>query len=508
VTFPRAASPSLLARTSLALALTAVAPALLPAQALAAPGTQFPILLRPLTRGAPFVTTLTEAGVVGGNSFAVLHERACLWSADGTPTELTPSYDFGGTSVVDADERGDLITAEEDARDPEHLTVTFRLRRNGMIVEAGALGLVTLKAINHRGEAVGTASSGRVKLWRDSALIDVGVGIPIDLNDAGQVLVDAGSGAGGPYVWQDGKVTHLGELVPGFAVQPTAMNEHGHVVGDTQTSRGHLAFLWKDGAMVEIGAPGGYSTARDINAFDQIVGETTSDGPYLWQDGQRTPLRSLVAPASGWRLASALLINDAGRIVGNAFLGQDGHDQTVVVDLPSCTGPGEACGHGRPDGGAQDAGGDPDAAAAPEADGAAEDLAGGETAPSGDAGPPGPDGAAPAPDTATVAVDASAAPLEAGIPRADAGADAAEQDAASLDARAGADAGADVFIGGTTDSAAPEAGVSPAPEVSGGGARPAGCACSFEHRPETSPASLGAALAAVVWFRRRRRPKG
>src|SRR3954468_18012439 len=181
-------------RTLLALALTSMGPALLPARALAEPGTVVPVPLGQLGRTAPFVYALTEGGVAGGNTYLENgFEHACLWNEDGTLIDLLPAYDLGGTSVLDVNERGDVITAEVDEHDPEDPKVVFHLRHNGVSVAASAFGMLTLNKINEHGDILGAAAGGRVALWRDRATIDVGPGLPIDLNNAGQVLVDVGS---------------------------------------------------------------------------------------------------------------------------------------------------------------------------------------------------------------------------------------------------------------------------------------------------------------------------
>ncbi len=84
------------------------------------------------------------------------------------------------------------------------------------------------------------------------------------------------------------------------------------------------AFLWRNGAMEDLGTLGGSnSCAYDINDLNQVVGdsETGDVGEsglpvfhgFLWQNGVRTDLGTL-----GGATSSAFGINNRGQIVGQA----------------------------------------------------------------------------------------------------------------------------------------------------------------------------------------------
>src|SRR5205085_4852074 len=65
---------------------------------------------------------------------------------------------------------------------------------------------------------------------------------------------------------------------------------------------------------------GDFSSASALNNLGQVVGDTDDSSftslPFLWQNGVMVDLNSLLPPNSGWQLASASFINDAGQIVG------------------------------------------------------------------------------------------------------------------------------------------------------------------------------------------------
>jgi probable HAF family extracellular repeat protein len=142
--------------------------------------------------------------------------------------------------------------------------------------------------INRRGDVVGrTASPAGPRpepgfIWQDGQWI-VLPGSFVDLNDAG----DAVGLTYAPWhaaLWRDGTTVDLGTL-GGSLSQAVAINEHGQVVGVSQTADGEThAFLWQDGQLVDLGAAAGAetaSTAVDINDRGQILGEV--DGrPVTW----------------------------------------------------------------------------------------------------------------------------------------------------------------------------------------------------------------------------------
>jgi len=138
------------------------------------------------------------------------------------------------------------------------------------------------------------------------------------VTEDGQVL-------GNGWIWRNGVRVSLGLKGSG-----TAINRKGHVVGSYLTGEWYNAglaivpvqhaFVWQDEKMTDLGTFGGLNSyASSINNSDQVVGVADSSQgrqTFLWQNGVKTPLASLVSATSGWKLESVNRILDDGRVLG------------------------------------------------------------------------------------------------------------------------------------------------------------------------------------------------
>lgn len=83
-------------------------------------------------------------------------------------------------------------------------------------------------------------------------------------------------------------------------------------------------FLWRDGAILDLGSLGGTQTnPQHINDQGEIVGASRSATPnraFLWDKGVMVDLNTLIPANSGWVLLQANCINASGQIVGNGLL--------------------------------------------------------------------------------------------------------------------------------------------------------------------------------------------
>ncbi len=212
--------------------------------------------------------------------------------------------------------------------------------------------------INDRGEAVGTAENTtpdpncqppqvfqfKPVTWKNGHIHELPTfggdldGVAEAVNDNGDVV--GSSGDCGPFsvnltyllarhalLWQNGRVTDLGNLGGDFGNIAFFVNNHGQVVGSSDLAgdeTGH-AFLWTRGTGIQdLGTlPGDvFSTAIGMNDASEIVG-VSLDASYnlrafLWRNGRMIDLNSVVPANSPLSLMLGVTINSDGVIVGLA----------------------------------------------------------------------------------------------------------------------------------------------------------------------------------------------
>ena len=183
-------------------------------------------------------------------------------------------------------------------------------------------------ASNNVGTTVGfsafqTSFGAAGAIWDSAGTTVIGdLMLPIDVNDAGQVIgLRAGAGGGAGFLWQAGAVRDLRfGAFPTF-VSPDAVNEAGQVVGRGQDLFGVWPLLWPAGATEAIRLGRHTSSfangAVDINDHGVVVGRLQLGNIPVatkWVDGvpQSLPWFSGTTP----RRSLANAINGRGDIVG------------------------------------------------------------------------------------------------------------------------------------------------------------------------------------------------
>ncbi|MBA3963563.1 MAG: hypothetical protein H0X40_16915 [Chthoniobacterales bacterium] len=160
------------------------------------------------------------------------------------------------------------------------------------------------------------------------------------INDAGQAVGISGicDQAVGRYtaahavLWQNGQVTNLGNLGADYWNTPTAINQHGDVVGfagvpgdvDGVILR---AFIWtKENGLHALGSLPGHphTEAYGINERRQVVGlacdpDFVDCRAFIWENGVMKDLNDFKPSTYTDRLERARDINDAGEITGRAI---------------------------------------------------------------------------------------------------------------------------------------------------------------------------------------------
>jgi probable HAF family extracellular repeat protein len=176
---------------------------------------------------------------------------------------------------------------------------------------------------------------------------DLRASFRLGLNNAGRiasgVVVDD---AYYPAIYnrQNGQTTTLGSLgsMSGFTGVATAINDSGVAVGISYLSSGiRHGFIYRNGAMSDLGSLGGYSGALAINRAGTAVG-FASDSPngfqraVIWNNG------SILDISNGFE-SQARAINDSGQVVGEtatqagtqeAFLWSNGASENLGTLTP------------------------------------------------------------------------------------------------------------------------------------------------------------------------------
>lgn len=162
------------------------------------------------------------------------------------------------------------------------------------------------------------------------SVIDLGQVVPKDINASGQIAGTVGktpSAYNGGFLYSGGQITYAGYGAYG-------LNDSGDAVGEFEGSFSyrHAALFRSDGGLTDL-TPDSYygSSATAINNSGLIVGNGdigSERGPYVYQNGTMTLLPELVSGFS----THLCDINDAGLIVGQAFVNSSGHQHAVVYE--------------------------------------------------------------------------------------------------------------------------------------------------------------------------------
>ena len=233
------------------------------------------------------------------------------------------------------------------------------LWQNGLMTKLPTLGGANgvAKMVNNRGHVAGYAENKtqdqgcpvlqfKPVIWENGGIHELPTypgdpdGAALGINDNGQVV-----GVSGPcaafnpnlelylldshaLLWQDGKVTDLGNLGGDGRFggnHACAINNQGLVVGhsDLTGDTTFHAYLWtRETGMRDLGTlPGDFaSLAIGINDRGEVVGGSLDVNfnirASLWQNGAMTDLNTLIPANSGLYLLLAESINSSGEIVG------------------------------------------------------------------------------------------------------------------------------------------------------------------------------------------------
>jgi probable HAF family extracellular repeat protein len=267
-----------------------------------------------------------DSSLTGGPPF-----HAALWENGGV-TALGALPGGSRSFAIGINNRGQVVGG---ARTAGNLQVHGFLWQDGEMKDLGVLlasdQQSVARAINSRDQIVGNSSHvigdpppppDRAFLWQNDEMTDLGnLGgdwvIAFGINDLGQVVGASFTASGElhAFTWMEGFMTDLGTLGgTSSAAQPLLsascnLQPHPGAFGGT--------------------AMGTFSLASGVNNRGQIVGRSIAtngqDHAFLWSDGAMVDLNDTIPNGSGWTLIEAASINGSGQIVGFGTINSQTH---------------------------------------------------------------------------------------------------------------------------------------------------------------------------------------
>jgi probable HAF family extracellular repeat protein len=228
--------------------------------------------------------------IVGSVHDAVGRPQAWFW--DGEQQHFLVTTEEDTTSVAtDLNDAGAVVGSGPFFRNTSDDFDVFRYRTRAFIYDgetvtdlpvAPGSTMGRAEGINRHGDVVGTMFGGPgdqyAVWWRGEEIIEFGFGRAMAINDRRQAVgsVYSGNDSKAFLSNEDGEVQILGTLGGDFSYA-NDLNERGEVVGYAETANGEeRAFLYRDGAMLELTVPGERIHAEAINERGQVVGSITT----------------------------------------------------------------------------------------------------------------------------------------------------------------------------------------------------------------------------------------
>jgi probable HAF family extracellular repeat protein len=182
-------------------------------------------------------------------------------------------------------------------------------------------------AINNHGVVVGGGfgepDDGQPFLYRNGVMEGLPIvhGLALDINDAGDVLVQGGFDVGYSGILIRAGAPILLHTGSGRQLYPAALNNRGEVVGQGGFFN---VVAWSNGVVRPLGSPNSIGTATDINDSGIVVGaayELTEDlypinhRAVMFRDDQTIPLGTV----PGFAFSYANAINNRGEVIVTAW---------------------------------------------------------------------------------------------------------------------------------------------------------------------------------------------
>ena len=279
--------------------------------------------------------------------------RGFVWE-DG---KMVPLPTLGGPNsyAYGVNGRGE-VAGDADTSDHRYPVVWRQKRVPGSLTGTPGSAVV----LNDEGLAAGAARGGYlVLLGPDSSWQSIPFGDNVRVTVTGmnakahvvgwaEIRLDGGGKETHAFLVREGQIERLRSL-GGRGEKAYGLSSDGRVVGSAECSDGvWQACLWYRGQVYDLETPEGWSSnATAINASGVVVGTITDPKRGLaraciWREGKLADLNTLIPPASGWELETAVGINDSGTIVGSGK--RNGQAEAFYMKPPAPPLPRSFCG--------------------------------------------------------------------------------------------------------------------------------------------------------------------
>jgi len=249
---------------------------------------------------------LNSSDTVVGSAFDTLpiRETAVVWR-NGTPTDLHILDTDGHVQARAINDAGQIAGTGFD-------TGTAWLYQKGKTTVLAPL------PGGHAAEAFGITADGQV------------LGLSSTSNDTSKAEAT---------VWRNGNPADLGTLPGSTWSEAHDMNPSGIAVGAAAVGGGEFAprhpAMFVGGKVIDLWPDLGgstFGTAQAINKAGTIVGDGRTG--WVYSNGVRTDLNTLIPPNTGLRITAGYSINDAGQIAATATTSSNRHLPLAVLLTP------------------------------------------------------------------------------------------------------------------------------------------------------------------------------
>jgi uncharacterized membrane protein len=301
--------------------------------------TRYSLLPLPLQAAA-----INDKGEVAGTD---ADHRAALWSRRGGMREAPLAEGFAHSEAVAVNDRGELLGIAWNQTYSEQHPFVFSKGSIALLPGGGAHAYSIGRSGAISGEAVipGEEHSQAV-LWKDKVIQALGPccnSSARSMNALGQVVGDLYDDQGHfhAYLWTKASGTRaIGP--PNAFSSAIAINEQGHVI--LQGFPGVFLYTGNGDLSKLTLSPKFPAQPRAMNDCDVVVGSfgpfSGANRAFVWEKSSGFhDLNELVTDAAGWKLATALGINDRGEIVGEGGTNGDDHAGFLLIPLPSSLRP-------------------------------------------------------------------------------------------------------------------------------------------------------------------------